>query len=918
VGGAVLLDTTHVAVAGQAIRLSSGGVVREAVATGADGSFSLGVFPLGPFSLEAIDAEGVAIARATGSAATPGVNVAQNLVVPTRGNVSVLVQRGAERLGGLAVTFTSTHAGALDEDRLRTRNTAADGTVTTALPTGPVTARVSDPRNGAQYEVGDTLTEGGALALTINLPESLTHLFGTVTSADGSTPLPGAVVALAGAFTATTTTDATGRYEFVSLPPGSYTLTGSIGGASAAETVSLNGGERPVDVHVSVPVLKGLVTEADGITPAEARIELCGGNPHTCVSQSTHAGGLYAFYGGFPAWIVGTPLGATVTAADASGLTQFDSLVFGGGVVTRNFRLPTAWAVFGVVRDAEGLPVAAEVRLTSSGPERSLTTGSDGSFRFPHVPAFVNAIVRAADQYGLPGEASGVVLGSDLKLDVTLAPGATFAGQLLSAAGTPLQAEIQVESLPYLAIDGYSRWTRSIPTDVDGRFSTIVPACGFRAVYDPGSCSIETPARHLLAVADGTLVPGANPEQVLRIGDGMRYPAVLGGPLGTYGPSPLHPSRDTLCADGDVTLTASVAGEASPAVAGHLGANGRSVTSLLSQAGGLDVRQEQFVPASGAFLRTITWLQNPGTVDVAADVQVTADFGDGLGWVSIERSAAFTLARLDEPVGPEAGAVYGAGAVQVSFQRGSRGDGVTRAGVVSSFSLVVPAGQRRGVMAFAVGRSADHGVPAQVRALADLSDPEALAGLSETDRQQIVNFTVPAVANAATGVEGTVSRDGFASRGATVAAIDPRDGTVVAYGSTDASGHFTLRGLLAGDVRLVAVDPASHRPGTADAIVAEGSLTTADVATIAAADMGTVVGSVLNGAAATVAGAHVTVRSDAFAPLWNSETISGPAGEYTLAAPPGGLRLRVNDDPSTETGLNLDPGGTITLDLTVP
>ena len=137
-----------------------------------------------------------------------------------------------ERLGALAVTLTSTHAGALDEDRLRVRTTAADGTVTTTLPTGSGDRpRQPIPEIGAQYEVGDTLAEGASLSLTINLPESLTHLFGTVTAADGSTPLPGAIVTLAGPFSATTTADAAGRYDFVSLPPGTYTLTGAIGGA---------------------------------------------------------------------------------------------------------------------------------------------------------------------------------------------------------------------------------------------------------------------------------------------------------------------------------------------------------------------------------------------------------------------------------------------------------------------------------------------------------------------------------------------------------------------------------------------------------------------------------------------------------------------------------------------------------------
>jgi Carboxypeptidase regulatory-like domain len=928
VAGVVRKDSDDAAVPGQALRILSGAAPREATTTGADGAFSLGVFPLGAYTIEATDGEDVVVARTTGSAATPGLDVTQDVVLPARGTVSVQVLRGVESLGGLAVALASTHAGALDEDRLRTRTTAADGTVSTTLPTGPVTARVTDPRNGAVYEVGDVLADGVSLALVIDLPESLTHLFGTVTAADGTTPLPGALVSLAGPFAFSATADALGRYEFLSLPPGSYTLSAAIGGATGSATVSLNGGERPVDIQVPVPVLKGQVTEADGTTPAAATVTLCGGSPYSCVAQTSDAAGLYVFYGGFPAWPNGTFVSAQITAADGSGLTGFDAFPFNTGVTTRNFALPAAAAVFGVVRDAPGATVAAEVRLRSQGRERILVTDVDGAFRFPHVAIPANVVVRAADlQYGLPGFAEGDIASADLQLDVTLAPGAAFAGQLQDMAGAPLQGEIQLESLPYLAIDGYSRWKALIATDEVGHFSTLVPAGGYRAVHDSGSCSAGAPTRLLLAAADGTLFAGSNPEVTLRVGDGTAYPSVLGGALGTYGPSAEHPLRDTACATaGDVTLTALVAGDPSPTTAGHLSPSGQNVTSLLSQTSGLDVRQEQFVPPSGAFLRTITWLQNPGDIDVATDVEVTADFGDGLNWQvtgassggsSVNAGVTWVHARHEDS-SSEAGAAWGTGAGSVYFQRGSRGDGVVRAGVVATFSVVVPAGQRLGLMAFAVGRSEGLGVPGQVRSLAELSDPEALDGLSETDLQEIVNFTVPATPNPATGVEGTLTRDGLPSVSAPVAAFDPADGRVLAYGVTDASGRFVLRGLPAGDVRLVAVDPATNRPGSNTATVADGLLTTADIAAIPAAEMGTIQGAVSNFSAEPVAGAHVNATSDDFAPLWKAAATTGPAGEYAMAAPPGTIHVTANDDPSTEAISTLDPGATVVIDLTVP
>jgi len=928
VAGVARKDSNSAPVPDQAIRILSGVTPRESVTAGATGDFSLGVFPLGPYAIEATDPEGVVVARATGSAATPGTDVAQDILVPARGTVSVRVRRGTEPLAGLTVALTSEHAGALDEDRLRSRTTGADGTVTTTLPTGPVSARVADPRNGAVYEVGEVLGDGASLTLAIDLPESLTHLFGTVTAADGATPLPGALVSLAGPLALSTTADALGRYEYVSLPPGAYALSAAVGGATSSQAVSLNGGERSVDIQVSVPVLKGRVTEADGTTPVAATVTLCGGSSYSCVTRDTDAIGLYFFYGGFPAWPNGTFLSAQIVAADGSGLTTFNAFSFSTGVATRNFALPAAGAVFGVVRDALGASVAAEVRLQGQGPERALVTAADGAFRFLHVVTSANVMVRAADlEYGLPGSALGFIASDELQLDVTLAPGAELTGQLQDAGGAPLQGEFQLESLPHLALDGYARWTRLITTDAIGRFSTVVPAGGYRAVYDPGTCSATSPTRRLLAVADGTLAAGSNSDLALRLGNGTVYPPVLGGSLGTYGPSADHPARDTVCAtEGGVTLTALVGGDPSPPVAGRLSATGQSVTSLLSQVSGLDVRQEQFVPQSGAFLRTITWLQNPDAADVAVDVEVTADFGDGLDWqltgvstggFSVNATATWLHARHEDSAS-EAGAAWGDGAGSVYFQRGSSGDGVVRAGVVATFSVVVPTGQRLGLMAFVVGRSDGRGVPAQIRSLADLSDPEALEGLSESDRQEIVNFVVPATANQATGVEGTVTRDGLPSANAPVVALDPAEGRVLAYGSTDASGHFVLRGLPAGDVGLVAVDPVTNRPGRTSATVADGMLTTADLAAIPAAEMGTIQGLVSNSLEDPVAGARVTASSSAFAPLWRAEATTGPLGEYSLAAPPGSVHLRVNDDPSTDNWAALDPGGTVVIDLWVP
>jgi hypothetical protein len=181
-----------------------------------------------------------------------------------------------------------------------------------------------------------------------------------------------------------------------------------------------------------------------------------------------------------------------------------------------------------------------------------------------------------------------------------------------------------------------------------------------------------------------------------------------------------------------------------------------------------------------------------------------------------------------------------------------------------------------------------------------------------------VNFVVPATPNAATGVEGTVTHDGIPSPGAPVVALDPSEGLVLAYGTADATGHFVLRGLTAGDVRLLAVDPATNRPGITTATVSESSLTTADIAAIPAAAMGTIQGTVSNDSGMPIMGIRVTAASNDFAPLWTAEATTDLAGGYSLLAPPGTVHIRARDYPSSENQGILDSGGILVLDLTVP
>ena len=94
------------------------------------------------------------------------------------------------------------------------------------------------------------------------------------------------------------------------------------------------------------------------------------------------------------------------------------------------------------------------------------------------------------------------------------------------------------------------------------------------------------------------------------------------------------------------------------------------------------------------------------------------------------------------------------------------------------------------------------GLRAQAQALVDLSDPDALTGVSDEEKARIVNFTVPGGTAAVTGnIRGTVAaRDGVTRlAGATVRAQDAFTGHLWATTATDANGAFALDNVPNGD-----------------------------------------------------------------------------------------------------------------------
>jgi hypothetical protein len=271
VSGTLRPDVGTVPVAGHAVRITPSALV---VVTGADGTYTAPLLTAGPFTVEAVDAEGVVVASTSGSTADGESASGVDLTVPVHESVAVTVRRGPELLAGQTVTLESDHAQALIGDRIRPRVTGADGVARTSLPLGHVEARVV--YGGQIYADAGDLVEGTPLGLEIVIPPGLTNLRGVVRATVNPILLGGIVVELSGV--GTTTTDAAGAYRFDLVPAGTYTLTARAGTIAAPRELTLTGGEVVADLALPVGAVAGRVTTTSNAIVAGATVTATSAN----------------------------------------------------------------------------------------------------------------------------------------------------------------------------------------------------------------------------------------------------------------------------------------------------------------------------------------------------------------------------------------------------------------------------------------------------------------------------------------------------------------------------------------------------------------------------------------------------------------------------------------------------------------
>lgn len=207
-------------------------------------------------------------------------------------------------------------------------------------------------------------------------PTATTYsIAGTVTSS--GVALSGATVALSGASTATTTTDASGNYSFAGLANGSYTVTTSKTGyaftpSSSAVNVSganVTGQDFTAAQATATYSISGTVSGASGVT-----IALSGANTGSVVSG---AGGAYTFTGLAAGTYTLTPSLAGYTFSPSNKSVTITTASSTGNNFTAT-AIPVTYSISGTVSGA--IKAGVTITVTGAASPAPVTTDSNGNY----------------------------------------------------------------------------------------------------------------------------------------------------------------------------------------------------------------------------------------------------------------------------------------------------------------------------------------------------------------------------------------------------------------------------------------------------------------------------------------------------------------------------------------------------------
>jgi hypothetical protein len=573
------------------------------------------------------------------------------------------------------------------------------------------------------------------------------------------------------------------------------------GNRPASSTVTFASYGQAVLTTINTPwvSLTGTVTYADGATPVAY--------PYVQASQADPDGTLVTYYpvstdAGGHFTVIGISTGPfQVRAQDnQSGLVSVITATApaNGSAVNVAVRMPVTGSVTGFVLSAGGA-VVQNPSVVLEIPEISFTryvsvNQTDSSYAMDLVAAGT-ATLRGCilDEFSgrtsLCGVSTGTVTAGPVasRIDVVLPATGTVIGRVLNSDGvTPLtSAFTQVESLDSVDFSGNPVSVLTVTDKSSGTYTAAGAAVGTVRVtaFPPLEGSLGGTALGTLSFPGGVvrvdLVMGnaallEDSPYLLTGDDGFTYGVDCQGSLrngghgtgsgGGGGEGGGEGDRAQLNREGDGE-GGGEGGSASPSAyynadslsldsksfpclsVGTLESGGRQVVVGPARLSGLTVTRKTFSPESGRFVRYLDVLSNPTDAPVTTTLRLSTNFrtndstpnlvvnsnATGNTYFVVDEvgrygdlSAASVFAGAGAPVPPsDPLALYGASEPTLNW------------------TVTVPAHGKVSFLHFDLVRDAASDAVAQAQSLANLSDTEALTGLSADEKNSIKNFVVP-------------------------------------------------------------------------------------------------------------------------------------------------------------------------------
>ncbi len=752
---------------------SSGSGFRHAGQTSSAGTLFIPNVPEGPFTIQTTGGVNL-IVTGTVTAANDG-GIVDVLVQPQAVSVTGTVRGGdgVMPVPGAPLELIDLGSGAV----VATTTSGPNGGYQfTGVGVGGSSFKVvaHSPINAALAREATRAVADSPAVIDFALPIFVGSISGKVYAGDGQTPIPFIslqlidVAADASVGFASTGQDGTYHFDNVVLEGSAAfkIVAYSPGNAVTVEaTGTFTGIPLVIDLVLPVTLVRGTVYFADGVTPID------GGDVRaTQVDAFGNAVPIYSSIDGQGRYtVIGLVEGEfSLFARDYYGmLTARASGVVASATsaISLDLRVGPSGTVTGLVATASGQPVSSPyVYLVSNGaPQSSMSAqgGTDGRFTMNRVPAgaftiqacgIINGVFRCGLTHG--NLANG---GDTVSADITVPGTGRVTGTVFAANGTTPVANAYVYVIA--GDEGPAGvFVQFVRSDATGHFEHTTVPSGLVTVLAYDENTFE-----LLGLTQGTLIAGASVtldlsggattcSQELTGTDGFRYDAGCVGMLERGGTVDGRLTRAYENAYG-LRVNGSWANSGNGA---RLELNDRQVAYEQHALAGVVSARKVFVPEAGGFARYLDTITNPTAAPVTIQVQIEGRLGGVVTQIvspeQTNNTYAVTLAApstgsdgegpVEHSVRPALAHVFAGVNPQTPTEAAhfQRLDGTS----YYRWTVTVPAGESVTLMHFAVQRDPTDtaGAEAQAQALVNLSDPNALAGMTAAERSRVVNFRI--------------------------------------------------------------------------------------------------------------------------------------------------------------------------------